>query len=349
MLPTKPALRLARRWREAWEAAFRHGPDTAFGWERLAARFESARQVSRRLAYARGGTFPRGVPALESQLRAHLAELVTLARTLRDELVPRPSPEPAPASWLAELRQLEAEFDTLEVRWREQVVRAVTEPIELRDVDLGRFALDFHWHRLGTHDGARCFDVVALDPNPAAGRGDVPHPHVHGVDLCTGDAAAPVQRALEEGRFAEAFLLLRGVLATYNPDSPYVRLEQWEGSPCRDCGDRVREDEVSRCEGCDADLCSGCSNSCSACDSTRCPGCLETCSLCGRDACPGCLTPRGEEERICSRCFDRCVCCGGRVPRDELEDRRCPDCSHDDEEETTDDEPGLVHAGVEVE
>jgi hypothetical protein len=349
MFPTKPALRLARRWREAWEAAFRHEPDPATAWERLAIRFEAAARVHGRLAFARAGLFPRGVRTLESQLRNHLAELVSLARPLRDALATEPPPVPALASWLAEVRQLEAEFDTVEVRWKESVVRAVTEPVELRDVDLGRFAVDFHWHRLGNRDGVRCFDVVALDPNPAAGRDDVPHPHVYGVDLCAGDATGPVERALHGGRFAEAFLLIRAVLGTYNPDSPYVRLEQWDGSPCRDCGERVREEDVYRCEGCDADLCSGCSTSCTVCDSTRCPGCLETCSLCHREACPGCLTPRGGDERICPRCFDRCVCCGGRVPRDELEDRRCPDCSPDPEEETSDDEPGPVHAGIEVE
>jgi hypothetical protein len=38
--------------------------------------------------------------------------------------------------WIRELRQLEAEFGTVEIRWTEAVLRAATEPIVLRDVSL---------------------------------------------------------------------------------------------------------------------------------------------------------------------------------------------------------------------
>ncbi|MCX6963421.1 MAG: hypothetical protein NTZ08_13390, partial [Verrucomicrobia bacterium] len=91
--------------------------------------------------------------------------------------------------------------------------------------------IDFHWKRVESETGVRCFDIVALEPNPASGRDEIVHPHVNGRDLCAGDAEGPVHRALDDGRIVEAFLMIRSVLTTYNRRSPYVSLEAWEGSP----------------------------------------------------------------------------------------------------------------------
>ena len=63
-----------------------------------------------------------------------------------------------------------------------------TESITLQDVELGSFAIDFVWSRLAQQRGSSCFDIVALDPNPATGRDEVNHPHVNDLDLCAGDA-----------------------------------------------------------------------------------------------------------------------------------------------------------------
>ncbi|MCW2750109.1 MAG: hypothetical protein JWR83_1219, partial [Aeromicrobium sp.] len=202
MLSIPLALRLARRLQGAWEATHpeRSGHDHA--WQRLASRFDLARRVQDRLAFVADRHFPTALRNLTADLRYHVGELAHFAAQLRDDLVAKRLPTPDLRHWLAEARQLEAEFGSVEVKWAERTVRAVTEPITLHGVELGPFALDLHWDRLGSARGVHCFDVVALEPNPAAGRDDVVHPHVQGRDLCAGDAAGPVQRALEEGRFA---------------------------------------------------------------------------------------------------------------------------------------------------
>lgn len=102
------------------------------------------------------------------------------------------------------------------------------------------------------------FRVIALEPNRAAPNESVTHPHVDDGRLCSGDAAVPLERALNVGRIADAFCLVHGVLSHYNPGSPYVALEEWDGLECTDCGGSMARDEVWRCDGCDLALCSEC-------------------------------------------------------------------------------------------
>src|SRR5205823_4305613 len=141
---------------------------------------------------------------------------------------PPATPPTGVATRVAEVRQLEAEFGAVEVRWADRVLRAVTGPVVLRGVPLGPFAIDYNWDRAGRDPAARCFAVVALDPRPAAGRDEVTHPHVENDALCAGDAAGPLDRAVADGRLADAFLLVRSVLTTYNPASAYVPLAEWD-------------------------------------------------------------------------------------------------------------------------
>jgi hypothetical protein len=336
MLSSKLAIRLARRWQDAWEATRKPKPALDTAWERLESRFDIARQVRQRFDFASVRQFPVGVRNLTADLGYHLGELARLLASLREDFTAKRPPPANLASWLADVRQLEDEFGAVEVRWKETVVRVVTDPITLRDVELGPFAIDFHWDRLGSAKGVNCFDFIALEPNPAAGRDEIVHPHVQGHDLCAGDATAPLQRALEQGRFPEAFLIIRSVLATYNSSSPYVALEQWSGSPCRDCGRRVEDEDRYACESCDADMCEHCATSCAACQSSRCNGCLDVCAICDALYCSGCLESIRENERICPRCFELCAQCGTRVPKDELIDRLCPDCIPEEESENDD-------------
>ncbi len=41
--------------------------------------------------------------------------------------------------------------------------------------------------------------------------------------------------ALTEGRLLDFFMIVRQVLQTYSPDSPYVSLDDWYGRQCSDC------------------------------------------------------------------------------------------------------------------
>ena len=164
------------------------------------------------------------VPRLTAEFMARLDEVRRQVEQLQIEYAPPSGRAPDLGEWLAEIRQLEAEFGGVEVRWRDAVVRVVTDPVTLRDVALGPFAIEFGWDRVGHISASRCFDMIALESNPAAGRDEVPHPHVQGVELCAGDAAGPLERALADGRLADAFLIVRSVLTTYNPASAYVPL-----------------------------------------------------------------------------------------------------------------------------
>jgi hypothetical protein len=345
MLSTKLTLRLARRLQGAWEASrpVRSGHDNA--WQRIVSRFELASRVQERHAFIAARYFPNALSNLTGDLKYHVGELAHLSALLRDELVAIRFPEPDLRHWLAEAQQIEAEFGTVEVKWKEKTLRAVTEPITLRNVELGPFAIDLHWDRLGSAKGVHCFDIVALEPNPASGREDVVHPHVQGNDLCAGDAMGPVQRALEQGRIVEAFLLIQSVLNNYNPSSPYVSLEQWSGTTCSDCGRRVDDEDRYSCESCDSDMCEHCAGSCACCLSSRCGRCLETCAICDSQSCTSCLTTVPDDRRVCTRCFVECADCDRRLPKDELIDKLCPTCSP---EEENDDDDEVIHAGVEV-
>jgi hypothetical protein len=332
MLTTKLALRLARKWQTVWEASRKPQPVLNSAWERLESRFVIAQQVRQRLEFVSDRHFTVGVRNLTADLGYHLGEMARMVSSLREELSARRPPKPDLASWLADIRQLEDEFGDVEVKWKKTVVRVVTEPITLRGVELGTFAIDFHWDRLGSAKGDNCFDIVALEPNPAQGRDDILHPHVQGHDICAGDAKKPVENAIEQGRFTEAFLLLRSVLTTYNPSSPYVTLEKWTGQPCHDCGDRVDDEYRYCCDGCYSDFCDHCIGSCAVCMTSRCSGCLDACAVCDSQCCSSCLETVEDDDRVCRRCFANCADCRRRLPKNELIDDLCPACQPEEGE-----------------
>ena len=81
--------------------------------------------------------------------------------------------------------------------------------------------------------------------------------------------------------WAVMFILAR-TGKTYNAESPYVSLDDWEGRPCYDCGYTTHEDDCFWCEGCDNDFCEECYSYCCSCDVSLCQGCprarLPSCS-----------------------------------------------------------------------
>jgi hypothetical protein len=340
MPPNALTLRLARRLEVAW--ATRDGPaaDPEAGWRILEDRLDRVRRARRRLRLAIDTGLRLIVPRLTAEFAARLDEVRRHFEQLRLEYAPTPDRAPDPGEWLAEVRQLEAEFGGVEVRWRDAVVRVVTGPITLRGVALGPFAIEFGWDRVGHISASRCFDPIALEPNPAAGRDEVPHPHVQGVELCAGDATGPLGRALSDGRLADAFLIVRSVLTTYNPQSAYVPLAEWDGAVCSDCGRRVDPEDRYSCEACESDLCESCSGSCTVCSTSRCCGCLESCDVCRTSCCAGCLLkPAGSDRTVCPECRAACARCSATVPRDELTagSRLCPACDPDEEDDADDD------------
>lgn len=247
-------------------------------------------------------------------LAAHAlrAELSTAVRSLQTEVGRFLAAEntqgnqttspPALGSIVEELAQLRAEFEHVEIRTKDRtagaaasgtadtgmVIVARTESIVLEGVALGPFAIELHVTRLDERTDADCFNCVALDPNPASTNEDVTHPHVQSNSLCAGDASAAITQALRQGRINDAFCLVRSVLQTYNPHSPYVALDAWSGSPCPDCGRSVGSESLYYCEACGNDYCDDCIGTCDLCDQSACSGCLERDPVSRQRCCPGC-------------------------------------------------------------
>ena len=196
---------------------------------------------------------------------------------------------------MADLAELEESFPG--VAARENTLRVQTDPVTLEDIDLGPFEIRIDLTRLGTMRAPEAIRITALDPHPAARRREVVHPHVEAGILCMGDGAAAIYRALADGRILDCIHLVHAVLTTYNPDSPYVRLDHWEDllAECCDCGDEVPEDRVWSCDTCIESFCEGCILTCDACQGSVCRGCSGDCPTC--------------DERRCSACLDRCRSC----------------------------------------
>ena len=115
----------------------------------------------------------------------------------------------------------------------------------------------------------QAFLIEALDPHPATESEGVTHPHVRDEMLCTGEASSSISAALEAGRIADFFLIVRSVLTTYNPESPYVSLDNWNGEPCVDCGYYLNDDNRYFCEECEEHFCDECMSGCPSYESIQ--------------------------------------------------------------------------------
>ena len=114
------------------------------------------------------------------------------------------------------------------------------------------------------------------------------------------------------------------VLNTYNPESPYVKLEDWEGEACSDCGYTMNDDSRYWCEECERNYCQECISGCRCCDTSICCDCLTSCPVC--------------EESVCTACLKKCSECGEPCCASCLEEEMCPSCIEakelEDEEES---------------
>ena len=223
----------------------------------------------------------------------------------------------------ADLLQLEHEFGQVLADPVHGVLAVRTDSIVLEDTYLGEFEIRLQVDRLDQDRPEQAFRVVALDPHPAASNSDVTHPHVSDDRLCAGDATVPIRAALDSGRICDFFLLVRSVLTTYNPHSPFVALGDWDGRPCYDCGYTVSEDDSCCCPTCQHEYCSDCTAFCGDCMETLCTGCLEECAAC--------------DEKFCTDCLARCPECGEPLCRSCLNDNQCPcqqtkESDHDEED-----------------
>ncbi len=253
-------------------------------------------------------------------INRQLGEIPFSISKLQSLLDRRHKPVPEFSCIVEELRALQAEFDDVEFNPEEDALCAVTEPITLEDVYLGPFRIALCLNKLGELYTRTPYYVVAVEPHPAAKDEAITHPHVSNETLCEGDGAAAIRAALEEGRLCDFFVMVRGILTTYNPDSPYVPLSDWEGVACYDCGYMMDDEESYYCTHCDNAVCDNCSRVCCECGEIVCGECAGHCEICERSLCPNCAKSK------CSKCES--VCCESCIT-----DGLCPDCQKEQEDE----------------
>jgi hypothetical protein len=204
----------------------------------------------------------------------------------------------------AELVQIEQEFGEIKFDSNEKTLSITTEPITLNDIPLGPFEVRLAIDQISKLYSDAPFRIIALEPNPAGSNGDVTHPHVSSEKLCEGDGHVSIRSAIEQGRFCDFFTMVVNILQTYNPDSPYISLDDWEGVSCYDCGCTVADDDRYYCEYCDRDYCSECSTYCQKCDTTVCLGCAYECPSCNEPVCRSCTAKCKKcEETFCKDCL----------------------------------------------
>ena len=323
MLPVTLVIRLAQCLHDVWAKQNNQTSDPEMCWDIFDARLRGLARHRRLYRLAIEKKFKLALPIITREMMARLSEIRQHVDPLAMTYAPTNHHFPDLSEWVLEIRQLEAEFGEVEVRWNDAVIRVVTDSIVLQGVELGSFAIEFVWSQLGSCSGSHCFEIVALEPNPACGQRGVVHPHVRDGDLCAGDATRPISQALKDGRLGDAFLLVRSVLTNYNPQSPYVSLDEWEGVTCSDCGGHIDLDDRFSCDGCEVNLCDGCSRCCEACVANRCTNCISSCDICDTACCQGCLQASESERHVCPSCFAKCSHCEQSVPTDELDDLTC--------------------------
>jgi len=213
----KQLIRLSKLLQQSWLAgASRVRPD-----DYLLSRLDESQQdferARRLLDKARRYKLELIVPQLHEQRLHRLKDVQDAALRLARQWEHRPAAAPGVAFLVAELEGLQEEFGELQLDWESKLLSVTTEPITLEEIGLGSFAIQLPWQRLASYRDSRCFDIVALDPNPAVLSDSVTHPHVKNLALCPGEAAVPLQRALEEGRLGRCLLADSQCLAALQP------------------------------------------------------------------------------------------------------------------------------------
>ncbi|AQT68723.1 hypothetical protein STSP2_01895 [Anaerohalosphaera lusitana] len=235
----------------------------------------------------------------------------------KETLAPPRTKTPTIRQLIEELDQIEADCGGFRFDPPRDTLSVTTAPITLEGVYLGPFEISLYIEGLTSSDNRSKYYVTALDPHPAASESAVTHPHISNELVCEGDGTVPIRKALEQGRFADFFSMVESILKVYNPESPYIPIEDWEGISCYECGFITDPDHTLYCEFCGYDFCQGCVMFCQCCRQiTACISCQDECIDCGDTICPDCT-------RTCSECGDNfCVkCIGEDICRDCLAER----------------------------
>ncbi|MCB9851204.1 MAG: hypothetical protein H6817_10935 [Phycisphaerales bacterium] len=322
--PLLPLLRMATRVHRGLE---RNRPVEGHSQalDRVAACAQAINAVARRLRLCNSHQWYAAEITERQGLEVRIRDLEHALNSLKEELTRPAKRTPVLRDVFEDLRELEAEFGEVRLDSTHRFVAVTTESIVLQEIELGRFELQIDVSMRPGAFPSEALRAVALDPNPCAADDAITHPHVSSERVCLGDAAVPFGAALGAGRLADAMLIARAVLETYNDGSPYCLLDSWYGRACSDCGRIENVDDTCWCERCEQEFCGECFGSCAGCGDSSCCGCLNTCPLCDESMCSGCL-------ESCTHCNEpACTSC--------LEDGLCPTCVEAElDEENEDDE-----------
>ena len=272
---------------------------------RLTPRFDQLQRIMDHWTNCRRRNWNVAALAMSQRAQRLLGEIPVIANDIDRFIRRNDRVMPSHRDLVADLEQLELEFD--EVRYKHGTVCVVTDPIDLGDVYLGPFEVQLPFDALADPAKVGAYRVIATEPNPSSPNDSVSHPHVQDNQLCEGEASAPIQQALQDGRICDFFILVRSVLRTYNPASAYVSLDEWFGVCCGDCGESARQGDCFYCTGCDVNRCSDCITYCPSCDDPFCADCIGQCGLCDDPICSGCSrTCPGCGESVCAGCLESC-------------------------------------------
>lgn len=218
-----------------------------------------------------------------------------------------------------DLRALRAEYPQafLEGSGASKTLVVETPPIVLHGIEFGSFLIKFKLSKLTevrrngfVHN--ETFTVIATNPRMAPGVSTVTHPHVRANILCLGssDTVRAIYAALCDGRLFDFVDMMCGILKTYNPDSPHVKLEVWDSVPCASCTSPIaRASAVTaacQCGECRKVLCGSCRYKCGACLGLRCVTHTSVCKYCQNRRCNTCIVAGSVDANgrysTCTRC-----------------------------------------------
>ncbi len=303
--------------------------------EKLARRIQKAKQHNWTFAVRR---LCQSLHQNLCNLDRRLNELSCTLANGQAEITPTP-----PREIFRDLTALQEEFSEVECNLKRPTISVVTQEVTLEGVELGRFEIILDLCCLDEHQP---YEVTSLDSNAAACNADVTHPHVETGKLCEGEGRAAIRTALSQGRLLDFFLLVRQILGTYNSGSAYVRLEDWHGTDCHDCGRLVHEDDRGTCERCECDLCNECVTRCTKCDQRCCADCAGTCEDCGEPFCSPCLTKCPKcELQFCDNCLNDGICHACTETEEEEDDEPPPTGQGSGNDQQTDTQVHPVRVG----
>jgi hypothetical protein len=247
----------------------------------------------------------KSAETIRSRVSRNLCDFTHHLNQFKDIVNSTETKQPKFSDIFADLNQVEQEFGELKFDLKTKTLSVITEPIALEEIPLGPFEIRLFINQMSKLYSDSPYKIIALEPNPAGSDSNVTHPHVSNEKLCEGDGFIPIRQAIQQGRLCDFFTIIVQILQTYNPDSPYVSLDDWEGISCYDCGCTVAGDDCYYCEDCQRDYCSSCSTYCQICDTTICMGCSYECPSCNQPVCKHCTAMCSEcEERFCNDCIN---------------------------------------------